>query len=76
MAKLELSRGEIVARLKEKLGTLVLGDASSIYPDVYRIPRREADGANWECSFTGVPASELRIVQSAVDLLRREIDLK
>jgi len=76
MAKLALTRHEIAERLKEKLGTLVLGDPTSIYPDVYRIPRRESDGANWACSFTGVPPSEVRIVESAVDLLRREIDLK
>ena len=76
IAKLALTRQEIAERLREKLGTLVLGDAGSIHPDIYRIPRRETDGANWECSFTGVPASEVRIVESAVDLLRREIDLK
>jgi hypothetical protein len=76
MAKLRLTRHEIVERLKAKLATSVLSDPASIHPDVYRIPPRDSDGANWECSFTGVPPSELRVVESVVDLLRREIELK
>ena len=75
MEKPRLTKQAISARLRAKLETLVLGDASAIHPDVYRMPRLNPENANWDCSFTGVPASELPIVKSAADLLRREFDL-
>jgi hypothetical protein len=76
MAKLLLAKQDIIDRLGKKLDGLFLTDPSFIRPDVWRISRLTPDEPNWDCSFTGVPEEDLRIVQSAADLLRREIDLK
>ena len=76
MAKLQLTKEEIIDRLKTKLEGLLLTDPSVIQPDVWRVPRLRPDDPNWDCSFTGVPAVDIQIVRSAADLLRREVDLK
>ena len=75
MEKPEVTKEEIMQRLRKRLETLFLADAGSICPDIWRVPRNDPNEPNWNVSFTGVSFSDQRAVEATADLVRREVDL-